>query len=86
MAGTGNPQDPMHGQVEQSFTLSTMTDEASDVFDALLDDFRFLAHNVVDALPPSRERSLVITKLEEASFFVAQALAQPVIKTEETDA
>jgi hypothetical protein len=53
--------------------------------EAIASKFDALANWLVDAIPqPSREMSLVITKLEEASFFAKKAMANQTINQKET--
>lgn len=53
--------------------LLVMTDEEEKVFDSVMgfhDDFDKLIARVEDEIPSSRERSLVITKLQEADMWM----------------
>lgn len=51
----------------------TMTDEEEKVFDSVLDfheKFHELIAEIEEEIPSSRERSLVITKLQEADMWM----------------
>lgn len=57
----------------KSFDDFVMTDEEEKVFDSvqeLHDEFEKLIARVEDEIPSSRERSLVITKLQEADMWM----------------
>lgn len=41
------------------------------------DTFRMAALRMIDTIPPGREQSLVITKLEEAMMWANAAIARP---------
>lgn len=55
------------------FEIPIMTDEEEKVFDSVMefhDEFDKLIARVEDEIPSSRERSLVITKLQEADMWM----------------
>lgn len=56
----------------ESFENFVMTPEEEKVLDSVMelhDEFEKLIARVEDEIPPSRERSLVITKLQEADMW-----------------
>lgn len=56
----------------KSFEDFVMTPEEEKVWDSVMelhDEFEKLIARVEDEIPPSRERSLVITKLQEADMW-----------------
>ena len=56
----------------ESFENFVMTPEEEKVWDSVMelhDEFEKLITRVEDEIPPSRERSLVITKLQEADMW-----------------
>lgn len=57
----------------ESFENFVMTPEEEKVLDSVMelhDEFEKLIARVEDEIPPSRERSLVITKLQEADMWL----------------
>lgn len=65
---------PVVAQIEATYTSHPMPAGAAD---AIKRQFAALAKKMHKALPDGREKSLVLTKLEEASFFAVAAAARP---------
>lgn len=81
------PQEPMRRyaaapdgrvqmQVMDAFESHEMSDEQRRRADHVRSQFRVLAYEVMERTPPAREQSLVLTKLEEASFFAVASIAR----------
>lgn len=57
------------------FTAHPTSHDVGRSIDHLRNEFRLLAIEVLDTMPHCRERSLALTKLEEASMWVSKGLA-----------
>lgn len=65
----------IHDAANLNDDLITMTNEEERVFDSVQDlhnEVEKLIVRVEDEIPSSRERSLVITKLQEANMWLAE--------------
>lgn len=72
MAREKSPQRVLLDRVKNDFAQHP----ASPQNDAVRADFGRLAAKMVKVLPPGREQSLVLTKLEEAMFWANAAIAR----------
>ncbi len=68
---THQPDGVLHAEKSISDYLAEQVDEPS-----IPASFRALISTVERVLPPSRERSLTITKLEEAEMWAARAVTR----------
>ena len=58
------------------FTYHAPKDDQPDRYIALRSEARELAELMLESCPPSRERSLAMTKLEEAVFWANAAISR----------
>lgn len=64
-------------RIEHDFTNHPpASDEVAQVLDGLTGEFIAMAHKVVALVPPCRERSLALTKLEECSMWSKAGVAR----------
>lgn len=64
----------MDQKIAKSFTYQEPDDDERDMYIDLLAEFKGLASAIDAVIMPSREKSLAITKLQEASFWVRAAI------------
>jgi hypothetical protein len=71
------PEDPKTTeQIAKAFTYHSPKDDQPLRYQSLRVDAKVLAENIVSACPPSRERSLAMTKLEEAVMWANASIAR----------
>ena len=70
------PTQEEQEDIVNRFTYHTPSSDGVDKHAALTNGFVMLAGQVVAICPPGRERSLVLTKLEEAKFWASAAVAR----------
>lgn len=63
-------------QIENTFTYHSPKDDQPQRYEAIRNQAKSLAYNIVKNTPPSREQSLALTHLEEAIFFANSAIAR----------
>jgi|TARA_Y100000310_G_scaffold199226_2_gene199219 hypothetical protein len=63
-------------RVERDFTYHPPTEDSVPKFTAIRDEAKDLALLIVRLCPPSRERSLALTKLEEAVMWANAGIAR----------
>lgn len=61
--------------IDNSFTYHAPTAAQIPLYGQLRDEAKKLAHTILAACPASRERSLAITKLEEAVMWANKSIA-----------
>lgn len=66
----------MKEQIEKAFTYYTPKEGQPAVYTALRDKAKELALHFNDVVPNSREKSLAVTKLEEAVMWANAAIAR----------
>lgn len=72
-----DPSADLHARVENDFTLHPPKHEhIGSVMDGLREDFRDLAHTVIDRCPPSRELSMALTNLDDGLKNAIAAVAR----------
>jgi hypothetical protein len=65
-----------HERIERSLTNRPPIDPNIIIFFELIrEPFKDAAHLVIDLIPPSRERSLALTGIEEALMWAVKAIA-----------
>lgn len=70
-------RESQHDQVEQTFAYHRPEyQETMDEMGALRGHFKAMGHHIVDACPDSRERSLALSRLDEACMYSIAALAR----------
>lgn len=69
-------KDPAKADIENRFNSHELTEEGAAQCDAVRADLRRLAHKMQKSLPDGREKSLVLTHLEEAMFWANAAIAR----------
>jgi hypothetical protein len=77
-----------HDRIERSLTNQPpIHTDVVQVFETLRLPYKDAAHLTIDLIPPSRERSLALTKLEEALMWAVKAVAvdQPATLQRITD-
>lgn len=65
-----------HEMIDHNFMHHPPTPEKVTQHEQARAGARILAHDWTDRLPPSREKSLAMTKLEEALFWANAAIAR----------
>lgn len=70
------PTEQENEQVIHNFTHHPATTDQSQKYDTLRNIYRDVALSLLHFCPPSRERSLALTKLEEACFWSNAAIAR----------
>lgn len=63
-------------KLENAFTYHKPFGDQQDRYVALRDEAKAVAYRIVELVPPSRERSLALTKLEEAIFWANAGIAR----------
>lgn len=76
------PSNQITDQISKTYASYSPTESQNDKFADLADAFEDLALEVSKLTPPSREQSIVLTKLEEAYFFAISS----IMKNETEDA
>lgn len=67
----------LHLRIDNDFVYHPpRSKEQEEVFTQLRAALRTVAHEIVDLVPPGRERSLALTKLEEAMFWANAGVAR----------
>jgi len=69
------PSEDKLKQVETSFTYHAPKGTQQERYVSLRDDAKALAVDILHAVPPGREQSLAITKLEEAIMWANKGIA-----------
>lgn len=64
-------------EIERRFTSHKVDEERGAKIDALRKAFINLALTVENLVPAGREQAIVLTKIEEASFFAVAGVARP---------
>ncbi len=70
------PTDEKLAQVEKVFTFHPAKDDQPERYQELREAFKQLATKILELTPPSREQSLALTNLEEASLMANAAIAR----------
>ncbi len=71
-----DPDEKTKEQIEKAFTYHAPKDDQTPRYVALRDQAKTLALAFVTACPPSRERALALTKLEEAIMWANASIAR----------
>jgi len=66
----------MRRRLDNDFVYHTPKEDQIPRYQALRDQARELAINIVELTPPSREQALALTKLEEAIMHANSAIAR----------
>lgn len=66
----------MDPKIENAFTYHAPKDGQSAKYQAIRDKAKELAYLINELVPPSREQSLAITKLEECSMWANAGIAR----------
>jgi hypothetical protein len=65
-----------HESFERSLTNQPPADpNIITIFELIREPFKDAAHLIIDLIPPSRERSLALTKIEEGLMWAIKAVA-----------
>lgn len=72
------PGQPQHYDVENIFTYHAPSKLQQAAYEQLRLDAKKLAVQVLSLVPPSRERSLALTKLEETVMWANAGIARKV--------
>jgi len=68
--------DPLHDQIERNLTNHLPGDDGVvRRFETLREAAKHYGHAIVEECPPSRERSLAVTALEESVMRAVQSIA-----------
>jgi hypothetical protein len=62
--------------LDKAFTYHAPKDDQPVRYTSIRADAKVLAENILSACPPSRERSLAMTKLEEAIMWANASIAR----------
>jgi hypothetical protein len=65
-------------EIDRRFTHRVPNDKRRPIHEQARHDFGWFAHSLNQLLPESREKSLALTALEEASFWAHAAVARNV--------
>lgn len=68
--------DDLHERLNRTFTYQPPLSDQPDRYVAIRDAVKLAAVTVCENSPPSRERSLALTKLEEAVMHANAAIAR----------
>jgi len=68
--------DELFEQNAHNFKYHTPKGNAADIYQGIRDKGRELADMIAGVCPPSRERSLAITKIEEAIMWANASIAR----------
>jgi hypothetical protein len=63
-------------EIEIMFTYHPPVHDQASRYEALRAKVKYLAHEILDMTPESREQSLAITHLEQAVFYANAAIAR----------
>lgn len=75
-ASAQEAQHALHARIENDFRYHTPTREKTEGFEEMRTRARHLAHSLVEIVPPGRELSTALTKLEEVIFHANAGLAR----------
>lgn len=81
-AGSADPdfrsmqRGQLHERVDRDFRSHRPTTAGAEGMRVIGEGFRQLSHLLVDVVPPGRELSTALTKLEEASFHTNAGIAR----------
>lgn len=73
---TGDQQSPKREQIEKAFTYHPPKGDQPERYEKLRNEFKKLAHLIVDHTPELREQSIALTHLEAASMNANAAIAR----------
>jgi hypothetical protein len=65
-----------HADIKNRFTYHAPKGDQPERYDKIRGMMRAVAEEMVDLIPESREKSLALTKLEEAVFWANAAIAR----------
>lgn len=72
-----NSREALHERIENDFMYHPPRDEEMVMaYTDLRERFKALAHVLIDTVPPGRELSLALTKLEEAVMHANSGIAR----------
>ena len=66
----------MDSKIENNFTYHAPKDGQPEKYQAIREKVKELAYLIQDLVPPSREQSLAMTKLEECCFWANAGIAR----------
>lgn len=66
----------MNPKIENAFTYHAPQPGQPEKYQAIREKAKELAYLIVDLVPPSREQSLALTKLEEVSMWANAGIAR----------
>lgn len=66
----------MDSKIENNFTYHAPKDGQPEKYQAIREKAKELAYLIQDLVPPSREQSLAMTKLEECSMWANAGIAR----------
>lgn len=75
----------MSNTIDDNYTYHVPTEDAAKLHEAIRNEGKRFAHLINDELPPSREKSLAQTKLEEATMWANAAIARHISATGNED-
>lgn len=69
-------ENELNKTIENNFTYHTPKDDQPERYQRIREEMKRLAYLVHELCPDSRERSLALTKLEEASMWANASIAR----------
>lgn len=66
----------MNEQIEKNFTYHPLKEGQPELYNSIRDKAKQLAYTINDICPESREKSLAMTKLEEALMWANASIAR----------
>ena len=66
----------MDAKIENAYTYHAPKDGQPEKYQAIRDKAKELAYLILELVPPSREQSLAMTKLEECSMWANAGIAR----------
>lgn len=67
------------GAIDNNFTHHAPKEGQGEIYKNIRDMAKRFAHLIDDSMPDSREKSLAITKLEEAVFWSNAGISRPLV-------
>lgn len=76
LRGPLSAREQLHHRINNDFIYHAPHGDQALRYEAIRDDARVMAHELVNQCPPSRELSLALTHLEETVFWANAAIAR----------